>query len=142
MEYQKDSIGVYEVTFIYKEPSNNKTYEFRKYVNSKKIKSLGGMYAIYCEEDEKIIFRKSEYLRDRSYNKFVDGKCIDFVDCREDCKSFPEQIDYKYDSKIIENYINWSSKVYHLPDYIDKTKLTEEEFKELRRLIKKGLVTK
>ena len=140
----KDKFGCYEVTFSYKEPDNDKTYEFRKYVNSSKIKSLGGMYAIYCEEDQKIIFRKSEYLRDRSYKKFSEDQC-------EDAKSYSEDIltpmklkekiqnSYEYDSKIVSNYIEWANKAYHLPAYIDKTKLTEEEFQTLRKLIKKSL---
>lgn len=37
----KDNFGAYIVTFCYEEPSNNKHYEFKKYVNSKKIKQLG-----------------------------------------------------------------------------------------------------
>lgn len=140
----KDSFGCYEVTFYYYESANKKNYEFRKYVNSKKIKSLGGMYAIYCEEDNSIIFRKSEYLRDRSYSKFSEGLC-------EDAKKYSEDIvipmelkgkiqnSYEYDSKIVSNYIEWANKAYHLPTYIDKTKLTEEEFQTLRKLIKKSL---
>ena len=136
----KDDFGAYDMTFRYVEPGNSKIYEMRKYVNSKKIKSLGGMYAIYCEEDNKIIFRKSEYLRDRSYGKFVDGKCEDAKNADSSagtpmCKS----VDCKYDSKIISQYVNWARNAYHLPDYIDKSKLTEEEFSELRRLVKKGL---
>ena len=136
----KDNFGAYEVTFDYVEPTNNKHYEMRKYVNSKKIKSLGGMYAIYCEEDNSIIFRKSEYLRDRSYSKFVDGKCEDARNADSSAGApICNSVDYKYDSKIISQYVNWAKNAYHLPDYIDKSKLTEEEFNELRRLIKKSL---
>ena len=139
-----DNFGAYEVTFTYKEPTNNKHYEMRKYVNSKKIKSLGGMYAIYCEENNSIIFRRSEYLRDRSYSKFVDGKCEDAKNYLEEffvSQESREKISayYKYDLKIISQYVNWAKNAYHLPDYIDKSKLTEEEFNELRRLIKKSL---
>ena len=102
----KDSFGCYEVTFIYKEPANGKTYEFRKYVNSSKIKSVGGMYAIYCEEDNFIIFRKSEYLRDRSYSKFSDNLCRDAKKYSEDIVTPMElkgkiQTSYEYDSKIV-----------------------------------------
>lgn len=71
MDYFKDEYGRYVLTFTYVEPDNGKTYEFRKYVNSKKIKELGGMYAIYCQDDKNIVFRRSEYLRDRSYSKFT-----------------------------------------------------------------------
>ena len=141
----KDSFGCYEVTFTYKEPDNNKTYEFRKYTNSGKIKYVGGMYAIYCEEDQQIVFRKSEYLRDRSYKKFSEGLWEDAKNYSEDIlipMKLKEKIQnsYEYDSKIVSNYIEWANKAYHLPTYIDKTKLTEEEFNELRRLIKKSSV--
>ena len=116
----KDNYGVYETTFTYKEPDNNHTYEMRKYVNSKKIKSLGGMYAIFCQETEQIIFRKSEYLRDKSYDKFV----------RESTGVVLEKVEEKKESTI-----------YYLPGKIDRSKLSEEEFTLLRALIKKGLVT-
>lgn len=132
---QKDQFGVYEATFYYNEPCNKKNYEFRKYVNSKKIKSLGGMYAIYCEEDNKIIFRKSEYLRDKSYKKFTEDQCKDFIYVNkatdEDNPSAYELLEQL--SKRIK------SEYYSLPSKIDKTKLTEEEFQTLRKLIKKGL---
>ena len=140
----KDKFGCYEVTFYYYESANKKNYEFRKYVNSKNIKKLGGMYALYCEEDSCIIFRKSEYLRDRSYKKFSEGCCKDAKNYSENIImpiELKEQIQtsYEYDSKIVSNYIEWANKAYHLPTYIDKTKLTEEEFQTLRTLIKKSL---
>lgn len=141
-DYFKDSFGNYEVTFTYKEPDNGKTYEFRKYVNSKKIKAIGGMYAIYCEEDLKIIFRKSEYLRDKSYKKFSEGNCIDWIDCGPEWPAVRSEItedQIKYDCKILEKYIETQKIVYNLPSYIDKSKLTEEEFETLRKLIKKSL---
>ena len=125
----KDSFGCYEVTFSYKEPDNGKTYEFRKYVNSSKIKSLGGMYALYCEEDHSTIFRKSEYLRDRSYKKFSDGNCIDAFDCEP----------FENVARILSNEYTKEPKYYNLPGKIDSSKLTEEEFQTLRKLIKKSL---
>ena len=136
-----DNFGAYEVTFNYLEPTNNKHYEMRKYVNSKKIKSLGGMYAIYCEEDNSIIFRRSEYLRDRSYSKLVDGTCEDARNADSSigtlvCKSIPSNYSC---TKTVRYVSNDTSKTYNLPSHIDKTKLTEEEFNELRRLIKKSL---
>ena len=67
----KDTYGVYEVTFNYQE--GTKHYEFRKYVNSKQIKSLGGMYALYCEEDKIICFRRNEYMRDRAFAAMYNG---------------------------------------------------------------------
>ena len=136
-----DNFGAYEVTFSYEEPSNNKHYELRKYVNSKKIKSLGGMYAIYCEEDNSIIFRKSEYLRDRSYSKFVDGKCEDTLNADSSIGTpICKEIKSNYScTKTIRYVSNDTSKTYNLPSHIDRTKLTEEEFTELRRLIKKSL---
>ena len=128
----KDNFGVYEVTLEYIEPSNNKLYEFRKYVNSTKIKMLGGMYAIYCEEDNSIIFRKSDYLRDKSFPKFVEGRCEDNIDITKEVNN-QEVISY-YESK------NKKSIIYHLPGKIDKSKLTDEEFQILRKLIKKGAI--
>ena len=134
----KDSFGCYDVTFYYKEPANNKNYEFRKYVNSKKIKSLGGMYSLYCEEDSCIIFRKSEYLRDRSYKKFSEGCCensISYTNLNDE-ELIPIAI-YENDNCM---HINKVKRYYSLPGKIDITKLTEKEFETLRNLIKKGLV--
>lgn len=151
MEYQKDRFGTYEVTFSYLEPTNNKHYEMRKYINSKKIKTLGGMYAIYCEEDQNILFRKSEYLRDRSYSAFVEGRLSSNVyECGNDeIKGITSQvvdgfISSDYEKKgihLINQYLEKEKNLYSLPSYIDKTKLTEEEFQTLRKIIKKGLVT-
>ena len=134
----KDSFGCYEVTFYYNEPANKKNYEFRKYVNSKIIKKLGGMYALYCEEDSCIIFRKSEYLRDRSYKKFSEGLCKDSIlysnlDDDEELIQIPV---YENDNCM---HISKVKRYYSLPGKIDITKLTEEEFQTLRKLIKKGL---
>ena len=128
----KDNFGTYEITLEYIEPSNNKLYEFRKYVNSTKIKMLGGMYAIYCEEDNSIIFRKSDYLRDKSFPKFVEGRCEDTIDVTKEIDN--QKIISYYESK------NKKSIIYHLPGKIDKSKLTDEEFQILRKLIKKGAV--
>ena len=128
----KDNFGAYEITLEYIEPSNNKSYEFRKYVNSTKIKMLGGMYAIYCEEDNSIIFRKSDYLRDKSFPKFVEGRCEDTINITKEINN-QEVISY-YENK------NKKSTIYHLPGKIDKSKLTDEEFQTLRKLIKKGAV--
>lgn len=138
----KDNFGAYEVTFTYQEPDNGKTYEMRKYVNSKKIKALGGMYAIYCEEDQQIIFRKSEYLRDRSYSKFVDRKCTDSISCSGFLPSkIEEDISKSYEEckGLLTQYCEFIENAYNLPSYIDKRKLTKEEFQTLRRLIKKSL---
>ena len=134
----KDKFGCYEVTFYYYEPANKKNYEFRKYVNSKNIKNLGGMYALYCEEDSCIIFRKSEYLRDRSYKKFSEGLCEDSISCSNlnDEELIPIAV---YESNNCM-HINKVKRYYSLPGKIDITKLTEEEFETLRNLIKKGLV--
>ena len=137
MDYCKDDFGRYIVTFKYLEPDNSKEYEFRKYDNSVRIKALGGMYALCCLDDSKIIFRKSEYLRDRSYKKFSEDQCEDFIyvnkDANEDKSSAYELLEQL--SKRAK------SKYYSLPSKIDKTKLTIEEFETLRKLIKKGLVT-
>lgn len=128
----KDNFGAYEITLEYIEPSNNKLYEFRKYINSIKIKMLGGMYSIYCEEDNSIIFRKSEYLRDKSFPKFVECRCEDAIDVTKEIDN--QRIISYYESK------NKKSAIYHLPGKIDKSKLNDEEFQMLRKLIKKGAV--
>ena len=52
---------------------NGKFYQWRKYINSSKIKSLGGMYANWCE-DERIKFYRNAYIRDRAFPKFVGNK--------------------------------------------------------------------
>lgn len=126
----KDAFGVYETTFTYVEPDNGKTYELRKYVNSGKIKSLGGMYAIFCQEDNRIVFRRSEYLRDKSYKKFSEGNCLDAFDCEP----------FENVARILSNEYVKEPKYYNLPEKIDITKLTEEEFETLHNLIKKGLI--
>lgn len=128
----KDAFGVYETTFTYVEPDNGKTYEFRKYVNSGKIKNLGGMYSLYCQEDNCIVFRRSEYLRDKSYKKFSEGSCLDAIDC----DPWEKIIDILTENQSEDK----KDKYYNLPEKIDKTKLTVEEFETLRNLIKKGLV--
>lgn len=122
---QNDDFGRYVVTFSYREPDNNKNYEFRKYVNSTKIKKFGGMYALYCEEDSKIIFRKNEYLRDKSYKKFSEGRCNDSVDVYNEEESSIMCVESNY---------------YNLPGKIDRSKLTDEEFNTLRELIRKSLI--
>ena len=68
---EKDSYGVYIITFVYTEPDDGKTYIFKTYQPNKKVSSLGGRFCILCEDDGKIKFYRSEYLRDRGYSKFV-----------------------------------------------------------------------
>ena len=134
----KDAFGVYETTFTYVEPDNGKTYEFRKYVNSKRIKEMGGMYSLYCQEDNCIIFRRSEYLRDKSYKKFSGGCCEDSISYSnlDDEELIPIAV-YENDNCM---HISKVKRYYSLPGKIDLTKLTEEEFQTLRKLIKKRLV--
>lgn len=137
MDYYKDNFGRYIVTFKYLEPDNSKEYEFRKYDNSVRIKALGGMYALCCLNDNKIIFRKSEYLRDRSYKKFSEDNCDDVIDF-SNIKGTEEVFTIcKKKIDVIKKKRNY----YSLPGKIDKSKLTAEEFETLRNLIKKGLVT-
>lgn len=137
MEYSKDRFGVYETTFRYHEPSDNRNYEFRKYVNSKLVKSLGGMYALYCEETNAIIFRRSEYLRDRSYSNFLLNKCVDAIVYEYEVEELVPVCVHE------ENAVHTVKvkRYYSLPGKIDITKLTEDEFQILRKLIKKSLVT-
>ena len=119
-----DAFGGYYLNLRYTEPDNGKVYEFRKYVNSAKIKKLGGMYCIYCEEDKQAKWYRSEYLRDRAYAKFL----------REGGDDISNQL------VLYEEVKEEAKRFYHLPGKIDTSKLTDFEFKELRRLIKKGLV--
>ena len=46
---------------------------------------------------------------------------------------------YKECSGLLTQYCDFLENVYELPPYIDKRKLTEEEFEILRKLIEKGL---
>jgi hypothetical protein len=47
---------------------------------------------------------------------------------------------YKECNGLLAQYCDFIENVYDLPPYIDKRKLTEEEFEVLRKLIEKGLV--
>jgi len=67
----RDANGGYRITFVYTEPDDGKSYVFKTYINSAKIKSLGGRFSIFCEDDGREKFYRSEYLRDRAYSKFV-----------------------------------------------------------------------
>lgn len=68
---EKDKYGVYIITFVYTEPDDGKTYVFKTYQPNEKVKSLGGRFCTFCEDDGRIKFYRSEYLRDRGYSKFV-----------------------------------------------------------------------
>lgn len=46
---------------------------------------------------------------------------------------------YKECDGLLTQYCDFIENVYDLPPYIDKRKLTEEEFEVLRKLIEKGL---
>ena len=46
---------------------------------------------------------------------------------------------YKECGGLLTQYCDFIENVYDLPPYIDKRKLTEEEFEVLKELIKKGL---
>ena len=47
---------------------------------------------------------------------------------------------YKECNGLLTQYCDFIENAYDLPPYIDKRKLTEEEFEILRKLIEKGLV--
>lgn len=64
----KDEYGAFVLEAEIEE--GGKFFQWRKYVNSPQIKGLGGMYAIWCENDH-IKFYRSSYLRDKAYPKFV-----------------------------------------------------------------------
>lgn len=49
---------------------NGHFFQWRKYVNAKFVKNLGGIYANWCDNGN-IKFYKNAYLRDRAYPKFV-----------------------------------------------------------------------
>ena len=121
-DWFRDVYGNYQITFEYVEPDNNKTYQFRKYIHSEKLKSLGGCWALCCVTDNQIKFYRSEYLRDRAYSKFTVEGGIDFTAEQEQ----------------FENAKANSKRYYKREIEIDREKLTESEFKLLRELIKKG----
>ena len=66
----KDQYGVFEIQA--EEEFEGKTFQWRKYNNSEKIKFMGGQYANYCEDTEDIKFYKSEHLRDNGFVKFIE----------------------------------------------------------------------
>ena len=49
------------------------------------------------------------------------------------------QKSYKECRGLLTQYCDFIENIYDLPPYIDKRKLTEEEFEVLRKLIEKGL---
>jgi hypothetical protein len=67
----KDEYGVYELQCA--QEFDGKHYQWRKYMNSPRIKILGGQYANYCE-DGKIKFYRNEYIRDKAFPKFTEEK--------------------------------------------------------------------
>jgi hypothetical protein len=65
----RDQYGRFEIQA--EQEFNNKIYQWRKYDNNARIKALGGQYANYCE-DGRIKFHRNEYIRDKTFSKFVD----------------------------------------------------------------------
>ena len=120
-DWFRDVYGNYQITFEYVEPDNNKTYQFRKYIHSEKLKSLGGCWALCCVTDNQIKFYRNEYLRDRAYSKFTVEGGVDFT---------AEQEQFETEKANSKRY-------YKREIEIDREKLTESEFKLLRELIKK-----
>lgn len=49
---------------------DGKRYQYRKYTNSREIKQLGGMYAIWCE-DGRIKFCRNDMIRGKVYLKML-----------------------------------------------------------------------
>lgn len=49
---------------------DGKTYQFRRYINTREVKQLGGTYAIWCS-DGRMRFCKNDIIRCRCYPKFV-----------------------------------------------------------------------
>ena len=120
----KDDYGAFEITFEYKEPDNNHTYELRKYVNSPSIKKLGGMYSIYSQDTKRIKFYKSEYLRDRAYSKFVNEDIVKVVN--------NDGVDTN--NKVIPNKrIDYMK----MPNLVCLKSLDEKEYKEFIRIMNK-----
>lgn len=120
----KDDNGAFEITFVYEEPDNNQVYEMRKYVNSKKIKSLGGMFALYSQTTKRIKHYKSEYLRDKAYSKFV----------RDDRE---EQAESSTVDKDIKSVATNRVRFMKMPYIVCLEDLTDDEHKEFIRLFNK-----
>lgn len=66
----RDQYGRFEIQA--EQAFNNKLYQWRKYENNNRIKALGGQYANYCEQDNRIKFYRNEYIRDKAFPKFID----------------------------------------------------------------------
>lgn len=65
----KDDNGCFEVLGSIEE--NGFIIEYRKYDNSPRIKLLGGMYALCCEEKHKIRFYRNDYMAMHALTKFI-----------------------------------------------------------------------
>lgn len=53
------------------EEFNGHFFQWRKYTNLPAVKSMGGIYASWCDNGN-IRFYRSAYIRDRSFSRFVD----------------------------------------------------------------------
>ena len=70
-EMYLDAYGSFEIEV--EQEFNGKLFQWRKYINSPRIKTMGGIYANWCE-DGRIKFYKNAYIRDRAFPKFVDNR--------------------------------------------------------------------
>ena len=69
-EIYNDELGYYVIEV--EEKFDNRTIQWRKYTNSKRVKDKGGCYCSYCVETEQSKFYRNDYIRGRALNKFIE----------------------------------------------------------------------
>lgn len=70
-EFQLDKYGQFiDLCSTYYE-EDNVTIWYRQYVNSPKIKSLGGIYVLWCEETNNYVFARNDYMAMHRLEKFI-----------------------------------------------------------------------
>ena len=70
LDILRDQYGRYQIEA--EEKFDGKTFQWRKYENSPKIKRLGGQYANYCINNGDVKFYRNSCIRDRAFPKFID----------------------------------------------------------------------
>ena len=69
MFFERDEYGYYITESVNK--FENRTIHWRKYENSRRLKNLGGMYCIWCEETNQYKFYRNDYMRAHATPKFI-----------------------------------------------------------------------
>ena len=66
----RDGFGTFEIEA--EEEFDGMYFQWRKYTNSPVVKAQGGMYANYCVDTKQIKFYRNDFIRDRSFSKFIE----------------------------------------------------------------------